>query len=208
MMTLAASISKTTGAWAVGSGNGGLDTGAIAASGWYHVYLIKRPDTGVVDVCISTSASGPTIGGNIPSAYTEFRRIGAMVTSSSLWAAFLQIGDNFYWPTPANNYSGTINIGTPTTFALSVPSGITVEAMHNATWIANSAANSVVAIGALFMTITSLQALWTPSNGVIAAGHFRTMTNTSQQIQAVALAVAGTLNIYTYGWIDRRGRDN
>src|SRR5581483_6632569 len=56
LMILAASISKTTSSWAVGSGNGGLDTGAIATSTWYHVWLIQRPDTGVVDVLISTSA--------------------------------------------------------------------------------------------------------------------------------------------------------
>src|SRR5438477_221009 len=68
LMTLAASISKTTGAWAVGSGNGGLDTGAIANSTWYHVYVIERPDTSIVDVAFSLSATAPTIGGNIPAA--------------------------------------------------------------------------------------------------------------------------------------------
>src|SRR5204863_423086 len=60
MLTLAASINKTTAAWAVGTGNGALDTGAIATATWYHVYLIKRPDTQVVDIAVSLSASGPT----------------------------------------------------------------------------------------------------------------------------------------------------
>jgi hypothetical protein len=52
-MNLSTAISKTTSAWAVGSGNGGIDTGAVAINTWYHVYLIKRPDTGVVDVLFS-----------------------------------------------------------------------------------------------------------------------------------------------------------
>lgn len=50
IMVLAASITKRTdAAWAVGSGNGGLDTGSID-NGTIHHFLIKRPDTGVVDV--------------------------------------------------------------------------------------------------------------------------------------------------------------
>ena len=78
-MLLAASTTKTTSAWAVGSGNGGLDTGAIAASTMYYIYLIKRPDTQVVDVLFSTSASAPTM----PTNYTLKRLIGATLTDGS-----------------------------------------------------------------------------------------------------------------------------
>jgi hypothetical protein len=53
MMTLSGSISKTTSSWTAGSGNGALDTGAIANNTWYHAYLIKRTDTQIVDVLIS-----------------------------------------------------------------------------------------------------------------------------------------------------------
>ena len=38
--------------WAVGSGNGGLDEGTLTDS-TYHEWLIKRPDTGVVDALLS-----------------------------------------------------------------------------------------------------------------------------------------------------------
>jgi hypothetical protein len=72
MMTLAAAINKTTAAWAVGGGNGALDTGAIAANTWYNVHLIKRADTGFTDVLLSTSATAP----KLPTNYTLFRRIG------------------------------------------------------------------------------------------------------------------------------------
>jgi hypothetical protein len=47
---LTKTISST---WSVGSGNGGLDTGAVLASTWYHIYLIERTDTGVVDALLS-----------------------------------------------------------------------------------------------------------------------------------------------------------
>ena len=91
-IALASTLSKTTATWAVGNGNGGLDTGTIAASTWYHAYVIKRVDTGVVDVLVSLSATAPTM----PGSYTLFRRIGAMLTNgSSQWTKFVQTGDEF-----------------------------------------------------------------------------------------------------------------
>lgn len=53
MLTMAAAINKTVSAWAVGSGNGGLDVGAIGNNLTYHAYAIRRPDTGVVDALVS-----------------------------------------------------------------------------------------------------------------------------------------------------------
>ena len=76
-MKLATSLSKSTAAWAVGSGVGALDTGTIANSTWYHVFLIERTDTGVVDVLVSLSATTPTL----PASYTKQRRIGSMKTN-------------------------------------------------------------------------------------------------------------------------------
>jgi hypothetical protein len=63
VMNLAASLAKTTSAWAVGAANGCLDTGAIANTTWYHFYQIMRSDTGVVDVLCSTSARTATTSG-------------------------------------------------------------------------------------------------------------------------------------------------
>lgn len=58
-------------AWAVGSGNGGLDTGSIGNSD-YYIHLIKRTDTGVVDALFSLSPTAPTM----PSNYDKRRLIG------------------------------------------------------------------------------------------------------------------------------------
>jgi hypothetical protein len=48
-------------AWALGSGQGALDVGtALAASRWYHLYLILRNDTNAVDLLLSQAPSvGP-----------------------------------------------------------------------------------------------------------------------------------------------------
>lgn len=61
-------------AWAVGTNQGGLDTGSIANT-TYYVYIIKRPDTGVVDAIFSTSSTAPTL----PANYTLYRQIGNFV---------------------------------------------------------------------------------------------------------------------------------
>lgn len=55
LMALTSGITKRLdAAWAVGTGNGGLDQGTIA-NATYHVHLIKRLDTGVVDAIFSLS---------------------------------------------------------------------------------------------------------------------------------------------------------
>jgi hypothetical protein len=79
-------FTKSTGAWAVGTGNGALDTGAVAPSVFYHVYEIERPDTGNVDFLESLSPndsiSGATMSIATPSVIT--------------WALHgLQIGSQF-----------------------------------------------------------------------------------------------------------------
>lgn len=57
-LRLASALTKQLDvAWAVGSAAGGRDVGAIADGTW-HLHLIKRPDTGVVDVLESLSAEG------------------------------------------------------------------------------------------------------------------------------------------------------
>lgn len=215
LMVLASAISKTTSAWAVGNGNGGLDTGAIANSTWYHEYLIKRPDTGVVDVCFSTSASAPTTGGNIPAAYTRYRRIGSMKTNGSgQWIAFTQIGDHFLWNLPIADVSALNTTTTPANAVLTVPTGVVVIADIQADWT-NTAAG---AIALIYCPTIGTQGAgtpngnWTVSNPVASqyiTNALQIETNTSAQIAHVSnLSINNSLYIITRGWFDRRGRDN
>lgn len=72
MLVLSAGITKRSDAsWAVGTNQGALDTGAVGNSD-YYIHLIKRPDTGVVDVLFSLSSTSPTM----PANYTLRRLIG------------------------------------------------------------------------------------------------------------------------------------
>lgn len=100
-MTLAAGITKRLdAAWAVGTGNGGLDTGSIANT-TYHIWLIRRPDTGVVDALFSTSASSPSM----PANYTQKRRIGSIIRSGGAIILFIQYDRKFVYMTPVLDVS-------------------------------------------------------------------------------------------------------
>jgi hypothetical protein len=204
-------FTKTTGAWTAGSGNGALDSGSIAASTWYHVFVIKRTDTGVVDVLVSASATNPTL----PSPYTLFRRIGAMKTdSSSKWTAFLQIGNTFWWNAPV----GDVSVSSPGTTGvlrtISTPLGVSVEAIMTVIGSAsNGSTDSPQGIyisdpalpdTAASNTVNSfyVNSLATTTFGLGAT--MRVFTNTSSQVRTrLAVSTSGTtLIINTQGWVD------
>jgi hypothetical protein len=79
LMTLSSTFTKRLdAAWAVGTGNGGLDTGSVA-NGTYYVFLIQRSDTLGTDVLFSTSSTSPTM----PTSYDRKRLIGSVVRASA-----------------------------------------------------------------------------------------------------------------------------
>jgi len=95
--TIAAAVSVTPNITA--SGANGLDTGSVASSTWYNVYLISTGST--VAGLYSLSATAPTM----PSGYSYFVRVGAVRTdSSSNLLRTRQLGSHaVYVPTPTTN---------------------------------------------------------------------------------------------------------
>jgi hypothetical protein len=216
LMQLAASISKTTLAWAVGTGNGGLDTGVIANSTWYHFYLIRRPDTGVVDVIFSTSASAPTL----PANYTQYRRIGSGRTNGSAqWTLFSQVGDEFLWDVALVDVDAQ-NPGTAAvTRTLTVPTGVKVRALINAGFHGGTTATNSVTITSLDVSDQQGQPITPPFTGVqtvsgvsssaLMVVPHEVRTNASAQVRSrmSSSAAADRLVIITRGWIDSRGKE-
>lgn len=79
LMQLTSALTKRIdAAWAVGTNQGGLDTGSVANS-TYYIWLIQRSDTGVVDALFSLSSTAPTM----PTNYDRKRRIGSLVRASA-----------------------------------------------------------------------------------------------------------------------------
>ena len=210
MMTLASAYTKTTSAWALGTGNGSLDTGAIANSTWYHVYLIMRSDTSVVDILISTSASAPTM----PASYDKKRRIGSMKTNGSAqWVLFSQYGDEFLWDVSVFD----INANNPGTSAvtrtLTIPLGVKVHVIIVVQADTNGATDGRVTITSLdksdeILSNTGFYNGFNTAQYIIPTSAL-IRSNTSQQIRSRNSTSSATTYLYlwTLGWIDRRGRD-
>lgn len=79
-IVLASALTKRLdAAWAVGSGNGGLDTGVVANTTVYYIWLIRRSGSGAVDALFSLSSTAPTM----PSNYDQRRLLGNLVTDDS-----------------------------------------------------------------------------------------------------------------------------
>ncbi len=213
-LALTSAFTKTTSAWALGTGNGGIDTGAIANTTWYHVYLIKRPDTAVVDVTFSLNATTPTL----PANYTLYRRIGAMKTNGSAqWVKFIQVGDEFLWDAAPTLDVDAANPGTSavTRTLTGVPTGVIVWAIMNVA-VTVGAAGTVLLLSPLSISDQAPSSTATPLgqliNGVassIAGVEIRTQTNTSAALRSRFSADDGSvvLKIAVQGWVDHRGRD-
>ena len=136
-MVLASAITKRFDAeWAVGSTEGGFASGeSLPASGTIHIWLIKRSDTGVVDVMANNHATS-ALAPSLPADYDYKRRIFSLRTNASnniingdQWGT----GVRRLWryDTPILDYNNSNPGASATTVALSVPGGIAVLANCN-----------------------------------------------------------------------------
>lgn len=209
LIALTSSLTKRLdAAWAVGSGNGGLDTGTIA-NATYHIWLIQRSDTDVVDALFSLSATSPTM----PTNYDRKRRIGSIVRAGATILAFSQNGDEFTYTTPVLDLSAVALATSASTLTLaSVPTGLKFLAIIRAG--VNNATNTSNALISSLDATDQAPALGVANIGGSAVGatamqgyaELRVRTNTSSQIRARAGTAAVTLNASTVGWVDTRGR--
>lgn len=214
MMRLVSSLTKRLDAtWAVGTNQGMRDTGSISDATW-HLFVIMRPDTGVVDVLASLSATAPTM----PANYTYFRRIGSIVRASGSIKAFVQYGDNFVWGVQVADVAAA-NPGTSAvTATLTVPTGIVVNAqtMFSVVDSTPSALGHYALLTPLSITDTAPSAsaftLDWGMNGGVAGGAdavvTSVLTNTSASVR-YRLSISNadiTVRLQTIGWADTRGR--
>jgi len=207
VMTLASAYTKTTSSWAVGSAAGALDSGVIANSTWYHVYIIKRLDTSVTDILISTSVSSPTL----PTNYTVFRRIGSMKTDGSAqWVAFTQNGDEFLWLSAIADASASAVGTSASSITLSVPTGVKVYAIFSGRFYGGSGQRYCLVSSP---DVTDIASATNNSNishnatGSSATSYWlRIRTNTSAQIRVRSDTASSSIDVTTHGWIDARGQ--
>lgn len=211
LLTQPSALSKTTAAWAVGPGTGALDAGAIANNTWYHAFLIRRSDTGVVDALVSTSPTAPAL----PTGYDQKRRLGSLKTDGAgKWVKFLQLGDVFTWDAPVRDANAVAIINVPQSLTLSTPLGVKTVAEITAGITSNYSGTSgylffsPLDVASAVATIGNAQVTWVEGGGA-GSGPLRVRTNTSSQVRAVVdnSNVTNSLTVFTQGWVDSRGRD-
>jgi hypothetical protein len=211
VMYLAAGLTKKLDAtWVVGTGQGMLASGAALADGTYHIFLIKRPDTGVVDIAADSSVTGANIAANTDAAYTKKRRIGSVIRESAAIVTFKQYGDKFM-RTPIVSVNAVTNFGTnAVTRTLNTPVGIKVDAIVFA-FGSNSSSSENVLLSDLdggdadpgaSIAVTFI----VPSATVVHGSTYTVMTNTSAAIRSrhSVGSAATVFSLCTMGWYDRR----
>ena len=196
---------STAGAWAAGSSSNGMGNGlTIAASTWYYDCLAYNG--GTPDIWFDTSvtcANKPTgISGSL------YRRIGEFKTDgSSHILAFVQNANTFLWAVPVNDVvSGTAPTTAAAVALASVPTGLTVNAMINGSYI-NSAAGVKLLIYSGLLTTAQTAASGNTTAQSSTSGNGQSfwqevLTDTSQHVFVASTATGGTYVVWTQGWID------
>jgi len=205
-------------AWAVGSGNGGLDSGTVAGDSWYAIYGVARPSLpDPIDFIFSLSADPSAV---VPTDYSLSRRIGWVRTDTSgniLPFKHYPGGEFRYVTPPALNVDDTVTT-TPSLHTLSAPPN--TEAIINVQVRRTAAAAAV-----LIMSRDMSASLAVSDNATPLASHgyrmsfdtvglndgrtyqeMRVRVDASSQVRIVA-DNSLTLRVATLGWVDRRGRD-
>jgi hypothetical protein len=210
-MVLSGAITKQIDAtWAVGTNAGGLNTGAVANSTWYEVHLIKRLDTGVVDVMFTTTANRATL----PANYTKQRRIGWVQTQAAGAGIrqFTQVDNHFTLTTQVNDVNAAKTL-TATAVTLTAPPNSIARFRATADMSTSVNANSAIVFSeivegnvtpAISTGIASL-GYWDLATGA-SAGHFELRVSSTSTIEHDADVAVGNFDISTFGWIDMRGR--
>jgi hypothetical protein len=201
-LTLTSSLRKqVTAAWSAGTGGGALDTGTIAASTWYHVFLIGNPASGAVDGLASTSATAPTL----PSGWVLARRIGAVRTDGSgNLLAFKQAGSVFIWAASVTDLNGSLST-TASLFPVTFPTGVQVEAIFRAGATSSSQNGLVITppdAADEAPSYPNYSLSWAAN--AVASGEFHVRTDNSGRIRARSSSLGTSFGIQTSGWIDQR----
>ena len=211
-------VKRIDAAWAVGTGNGGLD-GTESVGGtpdndtWYHIYLIMRTDTGVVDALFSENATSPSQ----PTDYDRFRRIGAVRRGTAANVGYTQIGDEFLFDNPPLSIDATDPGTSAVTRILLTPGGHQLLAFVNVFIDIGSVAVDVY-LSSLDQDDEAPSGTAAPLMTVAGSGHaanaemasqahIRTDTSSSIRSRLGASDAATRLLISTLGWYDTRGRD-
>lgn len=185
-------------------------SGASLSNATYHIFVIRRPDTGAVDVAADTSPTGANIPANTNVAYTQRQRIGAIIRESGSIVSFVQRG-NIFKRVPAVVRSST-SPQVSALLACPVPNGTVVEPIFSVeiqTVSAPTNASCAMGDGSGGSATTTYTGVLTSTsiggrarNASVFQGFF---TNTTTQVYHSVTIGEGSLDantLYCVGWVD------
>ena len=208
-LVLGATLTKQLdAAWAEGTNLGGLFSGAIAATTWYHVFLIRKDSDGTIDAGFDTDPGAA----NIPVGWTAYRRLGSILTDGTPdIVPFHQYGDRFIWDTTPNDVSTALSTANRTAFIVTCPPNVlglfqgnlSTAASIETVYAVMSSSDQVDVAAA--STNATILASTSAAVGLTMGAPFECRVDGSSQINSRGSA-ARQYRVNTIGWIDTRGK--
>lgn len=136
LSTTLSGVLQGSGVWSVGNGGNKLDISVRNPNTWYHVFVIRQIVGGAADLLFSASLTSPVV----PTGFELIRRIGSFKTDAEgpivpfVMDLFSAGRRAFRFVNPIRDAIDADVTTTARAIALTVPSGITVEASVS-TWI-------------------------------------------------------------------------
>jgi len=208
-------VKRLDQAWALGTGNGALDTGSVVANTGYHVFLIRRTSDGVLDILMSTSATNPTL----PSGFGAFRRLGAILTNASGFIRkFIQRGDYFELYERTTDFAGVANGAGPYLRQMVCPKGVPLKLR---VFYQSTGGTQLVTFSGIFDPGLGVPQLVTAKRAQVRRVIYKDQSNTDSaygifdgdvwcdangQVYTHSDNASDTLALGIYGWTDERGQ--
>jgi len=203
-------IKQIDAAWSEGSNAGGLFTGTVAASTWYHLVLIREDASGDVDAGFDTDPGGASK----PVGWTVMRRLGAVLTDGlANIRGFQHLAEHglFLWNDPILDIDVADQGASAVARSLSVPPGLAVEARLNV-YLSHASAQTLLYLRqpgtsdeAPSTGAGPLGSLRSGASGAFQVGQVEVFTDTLGRIESRADQAATSLKIATLGWAEGLG---
>jgi len=214
-MGLTATLTKQIDAnWAVGSAAGGFPSGlTLTNDTTYHVFLIKRTDTGVVDAGFDTSLTAANLLSDA-TGYDAYRRIGSILYGTATILAFVQVADRFTLDVPVEELTGNGSTA-GATLTLTTPTGIVTRAILTAGGVPTTTVPGhwgLLTPLSITNTTPSSSAFNFCGGGDGIYNHYSTNLEIDTDIssgirQRVDDNTNMTWKIHLHGWVDYRGQN-
>lgn len=199
-------VKQIDAAWVAGSAAGGFPSGlTLTNDTWYHVFLIKRSDTGVVDAGYDTSATAANLLSDA-SNYDSYRRIGSVYYGTATIDPFLSHNGRVFWEAWASSTdpaTGNLVVRTPPDVRCIAHM---MQVVNTPNFTQGSSTLRPNVGSSTVQTAGGFQGTGTASGDT---GRFDApvdvLTDTSSQIHNID-GSGNTIYIYTMGYTDFRGK--